>query len=125
MPDPSAVRIGLLGRGTVGDAFSRLLAERADAVAAATGRRPEIAGVLRRSEGTFDEILAGSDLVVELIGGTAPAREYVLAALRAGKPVVSANKQLIAQHGDELFDAAREAGVQLRFEAAIAGAVPV
>ncbi|MEO7197912.1 MAG: homoserine dehydrogenase [Solirubrobacterales bacterium] len=125
MPDPSAVRIGLLGRGTVGDAFSRLLAERADAVAAATGRRPEIAGVLRRSEGDFDEILAGSDLVVELIGGTEPAREYVLAALRAGKPVVSANKQLIAQHGDELFDAAREAGVQLRFEAAIAGAVPV
>jgi homoserine dehydrogenase len=63
--------------------------------------------------------------VVELIGGTEPARDYVLRALNAGKPVVSANKQLIAQHGDELFEAARSAGVQLRFEAAVAGVVPV
>ncbi len=55
MSDP--VRIGLLGRGTVGDAFHELLGERADAVAAAAGRRPEIAGVLRRSEGDFDAIL--------------------------------------------------------------------
>ena len=58
------------------------------------------------------------------MGGTDPAREYVLAALRAGKPVVTANKQLLAQHGDELFEAAREAGVQLRFEAAVAGGDP-
>ena len=120
-----SVRIGLLGRGTVGGAFAELVADRADAVAAAVGARPEIAGVLRRSEGDFDEILAASDLIVELIGGTEPAREYVLAALEAGKPVVSANKQLIAQHGDELFAAARAAGVELRFEAAVAGAVPV
>ena len=81
--------------------------------------------MLRRSEGDFEEILAGSDLIVELIGGIEPARSYVLAALRAGKPVVTANKQLVAQHGDELFAAAREAGVQLRFEAAVAGAIPV
>ena len=60
-----------------------------------------------------------------MIGGTDPARDYVLRALQAGKHVVTANKQLVAQHGDELFDAAREAGVQLRFEAAVAGAVPV
>ena len=119
------VRIGLLGRGTVGGAFHELVADRGDAVAAAVGARPEIAGVLRRSEGDFAEILAASDLIVELIGGTEPAREYVLAALEAGKPVVSANKQLIAQHGDELFAAARAAGVELRFEAAVAGAVPV
>jgi homoserine dehydrogenase len=86
------VRIGLLGRGTVGAAFAGLLAERVDAVEAATGRRPEIAGALTRSEGEFEAILDGSDLVVELMGGTEPAREHVAAALRAGKPVVTANK---------------------------------
>jgi homoserine dehydrogenase len=123
MSDP--VRIGLLGRGTVGGAFAGLLAERADAVEAATGRRPELAGTLTRGEGEFETILAGSDLVVELIGGTEPAREHVLAALRAGKPVVTANKQLLAQHGEELFAAARGAGVQLRFEAAVAGVIPI
>src|SRR5690606_3019224 len=69
--------------------------------------------------------LAESDIVVELMGGTDPAREYVLRALTAGKHVVTANKQLLAQHGDELFAAARENGVQLRFEAAVAGVVPV
>ncbi len=119
------VRIGLLGRGTVGGAFADLLAERAEAVEAATGRRPEIAGVLTREEGDFGEILERSDLVVELIGGTDPARQYVLDALRAGRPVVTANKQLLAQHGDELFGVAREAGVQLRFEAAVAGVIPI
>jgi homoserine dehydrogenase len=119
------IRIGVLGRGTVGGAFVELVGQRADAVESATGRRPEVAGVLRRSEGDFDDILAGSDVIVELIGGTDPAREYVLRALREGKHVVSANKQLIAQHGDELFDAARRAGVQLRFEASVAGVVPV
>ena len=119
------VRIGLLGRGTVGGAFADLLAERADAVEAATGRRPELAGVLTRSEGDAGEILAGSDLVVELMGGTDTARELVIDALQAGKPVVTANKQLLAQNGDELFGIAREAGVQLRFEAAVAGVIPI
>jgi homoserine dehydrogenase len=119
------VRIGLLGRGTVGDAFAALLEERAGAVEAASGRRPELAGVLTRGEGDFAEILAGSELIVELIGGTEPARAYVLEALRAGKPVVTANKQLLARHGEELFAAAREAGVQLRFEAAVAGVIPI
>ena len=119
------VRIGLLGRGTVGGAFHELLAQRADAIAAAAGRRPEISGVLRRSEGDFDAILEDSEIVVELIGGTDPARDYVLLALREGRHVVTANKQLIAQFGDELFEAARESGVQLRFEAAVAGVVPV
>jgi homoserine dehydrogenase len=119
------VRIGLLGRGTVGGAFAELLERRAEAIAAATGRRPELAGVLSRSEGDYERILDASDIVVELIGGTDPAREHVLGAIRAGKHAVTANKQLIAQHGDELFEAARQAGVQLRFEAAVAGAVPV
>jgi homoserine dehydrogenase len=123
MADP--VRIGLLGRGTVGGAFAGLLAERAEAVEAATGRRPELAGTLSRNEGNFGEILERSEVIVELIGGTEPARSYVLEALRAGRPVVTANKQLLAQHGEELFAAAREAGVQLRFEAAVAGVIPI
>jgi homoserine dehydrogenase len=119
------VRIGLLGRGTVGGAFAELVAARAGAVEAATGRRPEISGVLTRKDGDFGSILERSDLIVELIGGTDPARGYVLDALRAKRPVVTANKQLLAQHGEELFGAAREAGVQLRFEAAVAGAIPI
>lgn len=123
MPEP--LRIGLLGRGTVGGAFADLVAARAQAVEAATGRRPEISGVLSREQGAFSEILANSDLIVELIGGTDPARGYVLDALRAKRPVVTANKQLLAQHGEELFDVAREAGVQLRFEAAVAGVIPI
>jgi homoserine dehydrogenase len=123
MADP--VRIGLLGRGTVGAAFAELLAERAGAVEATTGRQPEISGVLTRSDGDFGAILEGSDLIVELIGGTDPARRFVTDALRAGRPVVTANKQLLAQHGDELFEVAREAGVQLRFEAAVAGVIPI
>jgi len=123
MSDP--VRIGLLGRGTVGGAFAGLLAERAGAFEAATGRRPEVAGTLTRSEGDFSDILERSEVVVELIGGTDPARTYVLDALRAGRPVVTANKQLLAQHGEELFGVAREAGVQLRFEAAVAGVIPI
>jgi homoserine dehydrogenase len=123
MSEPA--RIALLGRGTVGGAFHDLIAERADDVEAVAGRRPEIVGVLRRSEGEFDDLLERSEIVVEVIGGTEPARELVLRALRAGRHVITANKQLIAQHGDELFEAAREAGVQLRFEAAVAGVVPV
>ena len=123
MSDP--VGIGVLGRGTVGGAFAELVARDGAAIAAAAGRQVAVAGVLSRSSGDFDEILEQSEIVVELIGGTDPARDYVLRALRAGRHVVTANKQLVAQHGDELFDAAREAGMQLRFEAAIAGVVPV
>jgi len=123
MPDP--FRVGLLGHGTVGSAFRRLLEQRAEAVAGVAGRRPEISGVLTRSQGSFDDILARSDLVVELIGGVEPARKYVLGAMRAGRHVVTANKQLLSQHGDELFETAVEHEVQLRFEAAVAGVVPV
>ena len=118
-------RIGLLGRGTVGGAFAKLVVDSAGAIAAAAGRPVEVTGVLSRSEGDFEQILASSDIVVELIGGTDPAREYVTRALESGKHVVTANKQLMAQHGDELFETARAGGVQLRFEAAVAGVVPV
>src|SRR3954453_7963823 len=125
MSSSEPFRIGLLGRGTVGAAFADLVSERADAIANVTGLRPEVTGVLRRSSGDFDEILAGSDLVVELMGGLDPARDYVLRAMAAGKHVVTANKQLLAEHGEALGAAAREHGVQLRFEAAVGGVVPV
>ncbi len=119
-------RIGLLGHGTVGGALAELLPERADHIAAITGMRPEISGVHTRSNGTtFEEVLDGCDLLAELIGGLEPARSYVLQAMAAGKHVVTANKQLLAHHGEELWAAAREHGVQLRFEAAVAGVVPV
>jgi homoserine dehydrogenase len=117
-------RIGLLGHGTVGSSFARLLEERADAIEAEVGTRPCLSGVLTRSRGEFDEILDGSDLIVELMGGIDPTREYVLRALRSGRHVVTANKQLLSQHGEEVFDAARSGGVQLRFEGAVAGVVP-
>jgi homoserine dehydrogenase len=119
------VKVGILGRGTVGGAFRKLLGERADMVEEVSGRRPEVAGVLSSQDGNFDEILADSEIVVELIGGIDPAFDYVTRALREGKHVVTANKQLIAQHGEQLVAAAREGGAQLRFEAAVAGAIPV
>jgi homoserine dehydrogenase len=117
-------RVGLLGHGTVGSAFRQLLEARADAIAAETGIRPELSGVLTRSDGDFDDILERSDLVVELMGGIDPARDYALRAMGSGRHFVTANKQLLSQSGEELFAAAREHGVQLRFEGAVAGVVP-
>src|SRR4051812_39581746 len=122
---PGTFRVGLLGHGTVGSAFEALIAERADAIAAVTGLRPEVTGVLTRSRGDFPEILENADLIVELIGGIEPARDYVLSAMKAGRHVVSANKLLLASHGEELWRCAREHDVQLRFEGAVAGVVPV
>src|SRR5437660_11358463 len=124
-PGSGDFRVGLLGHGTVGSAFVVLLEQRADEIERFNGRRPVLSGLLTRTQGDFEQILAGSDLLVELMGGIEPAREYLLKALRAGKDVVSANKQLLSQHGEELFEAAREKGVRLRFEPAVAGVVPV
>jgi homoserine dehydrogenase len=118
-------RIGLLGHGTVGGAFAALVPEHASRIALITGLRPSVSGVLTRSHGSFEEILERSELVVELIGGIEPAREYLLRAMRAGRHVVTANKQLLSRHGEELWDVARSEGVQLRFEGAVAGVVPV
>ena len=123
--EPARFRVGLLGHGTVGSAFATLLEARAAQIELTTGLRPELTGVLTRSRGTFEEIVDGSDLVVEVIGGVDPARDYVLRAMRAGRHVVTANKQLLSLHGEELWSVAREHGVQLRFEAAVAGVVPV
>ena len=122
MPD---FRIGLLGHGTVGAAFATLVQQRAGEIEATTGLLPRVTGVLTRSRGDFEQILADSDLIVEVMGGLDPAREHVLGAMAAGRHVVTANKQLLSRHGEELWALAREHGVQLRFEAAVAGVVPV
>src|SRR5919206_168759 len=124
-PHVTPFRVGLLGHGTVGGALHELVDARADAIEATTGLRPEISGVLTRSRGEFDDIVERSDLVVELIGGIEPAREYILRAIGAGKHVVTANKAVLAEHGEEIYQNPRSAGVQLRFEAAVGGVVPV
>jgi homoserine dehydrogenase len=122
----SEFRVGLLGHGTVGSAFAELLPRQADRIERQTGLRPVLSGVVTRSSGgSFDELLSESDLIVELIGGVEPARAWLLQAMRAGRHVVTANKQLLSRHGEELWEVARVMGVQLRFEGAVAGVVPV
>jgi homoserine dehydrogenase len=118
-------RVGLLGHGTVGSAFAALLPRQAGRIELMTGLRPELAGIVTTRQGRFEELLEASDLIVELIGGIDPARAWVLRALEAGRHVVTANKQLLSRHGEELWEAARRHGVQLRFEGAVAGVVPV
>lgn len=141
-PDPNApVRVALLGCGNVGGALAELLTTRADEIAGRTGIRIELAGVAvadRSRARVFnppDDLLtedakalverADVDVVVELIGGLDPARPLVEAALRAGRPVVTGNKALMAEYGAELADLAAANGVDLLYEAAVAGAVPV
>jgi homoserine dehydrogenase len=119
-------RIGLLGHGTVGSAFAALLPQYAHHISLRTGLRPEISGILTRSRGgSFEDLLARSDLIVELIGGIEPALGYLLRAMHERRHVVTANKQLLSQYGEELWETARSHGVQLRFEGAVAGVVPV
>lgn len=138
MDGNSTVRIGVLGYGNVGAAVVALIGENGDTIAARTGLRLEVARVAVRDmtmarEGFtgFTDDAAGVvvdpdvDLIVEVIGGLQPAKDLVLAALKAGKPVVTANKELMAACGAELFDAAAKAGVDLLFEAAVAGAIPL
>ena len=135
------LRIGLLGCGNVGAALVALLDERREVVAARTGLELEITRIavrstakdrgLRVDPSVFCTDAASVvsdpdiDLVVEVVGGIEPARTLVRDAISAGKPVVTANKELLANHGAELFAAADEAGVDLLFEAAVAGAIPL
>ena len=135
------VRIGLLGCGNVGGALVQLLTGGADDVARRTGLRFEVARVAVRNVARersvelppgclthdADAVVADPDVdvVVELIGGIEPARRLVLAALKHGKPVVTANKELLANVGAELFEAAATAGVDLLYEAAVAGGIPL
>src|SRR3712207_8891535 len=85
---PEPFRVGLLGHGTVGAAFARLLDQRADAIAPVTGLRPELAGILTRTRGDFDALLASSDLIVELIGGSDPPPGHLPRAKGARRPVL-------------------------------------
>jgi homoserine dehydrogenase len=131
------VRVALLGYGTVGSAVDRLLQEQAADIERATGHRLRVVRALvrdpKKERGDapvttdFTEIRDDPSIAVvaEVMGGLEPAGEYVLALLRAGKPVVTANKQLVAHRSAELFTAAAEGGVQLRFEASVCAAIPV
>jgi homoserine dehydrogenase len=134
------VGIGLLGYGTVGSGVGKLLAKNAEDITLATGKQVYLKRVLEKDPGftapgldpallttRFEDILEDPeiDIVVELIGGVGAALDFQLRALRAGKNVVTANKQLLAQHGAELFAAAESTQVHLRFEASAAGAVPI
>jgi homoserine dehydrogenase len=135
------VPVALLGYGTVGAAVDRLLTEGAEEIERATGHRLRVVRALVRdavkerafapAEGvlTTDFAAIRDDpsiaLVAEVMGGVEPTGGYVLELLRAGKAVVSANKQLVARRGAELFAAASDSGVQLRFEASVCAAIPV
>jgi homoserine dehydrogenase len=139
-PAPT-VRVGLLGCGNVGAALAEILLTRADDVAARTGIRLELVGIAvanpeRPRPFAVPDGLLGTDaaalverddvdVVVEVIGGLHPAHELIEAALRRGKPVVTANKALLAVAGAELAEVAAAAGVDLLYEAAVAGAIPV
>lgn len=135
------IRIGLLGCGNVGASFAALVAERADAIEALTGLRLEVTRVAVRSVSRARDVSFGPDvlthdtasvvadpdvdLVVEVMGGIEPARSLMLDAFKAGKAVVTANKELLANVGPELYAAAEAAGVDLLFEAAVGGGIPI
>jgi homoserine dehydrogenase len=139
----SAVEVGvaLLGYGTVGASVSRMLAESGDEIERATGHRLRVVRALVQDKGkerpfpAADGVLTTNfaeirddpsvDVVAEVMGGVEPAGGYVRELLRAGKPVVTANKQLVAREGADLFAIASAAGVQLRFEASVCAAIPV
>ena len=137
----SSVRVALLGCGNVGSALAHLLLTRQDDIAARTGIRLELVAIaVADANRTRPAIIPGElfetdgaalvarddvDVVVELIGGLHPAQDLIEAALRAGKPVVTANKAVLAVSGAELADLADARGVDLLYEAAVAGAIPI
>ncbi|MBI3370557.1 MAG: homoserine dehydrogenase [Betaproteobacteria bacterium] len=135
------IRVGLLGIGTVGGGTWEVLRRNADEIQRRAGRAIEITVVAdkavaharkivgRRARVTPDafEVVRGPDvdIVVELIGGDTVAKELVLEAIRNGKHVVTANKALLATHGNEIFKAAQKKSVMVAFEAAVAGGIPI
>jgi homoserine dehydrogenase len=133
------LKVALLGCGTVGRSVLRLLDEQADDLTARIGRPVEVAGIAVRRPSHHADVPAhllttdahalvtreDVDLVVEVIGGIEPARTLILAAMEAGSSVVSANKALLAEDGVALHAAAAKAGVDLYYEAAVAGAIPL
>ena len=135
------VNIGLLGLGTVGGGTLNVLVRNAAEISRRVGLELRVTCAAAKSydpqqlDGIEDVTIhadalqvvsdPGVDIVVELIGGYSPAREFVLEAIRHGKHVVTANKALIATHGEEIFAAARERGVTVAYEAAVAGGIPI
>ncbi len=139
MPTPESTSVGLLGFGTVGSAVHRLLAQSSDEIRRVTGGPVSVGAALvrdpSRHPGAPDGLLTTDfarlrddpaiTVVAEVMGGVEPTRSHVLELLAAGKSVVSANKQLLSRHGEELFAEAERNGVQLRFEASVCAAIPV
>jgi homoserine dehydrogenase len=135
------IRIGMLGCGVVGTGVARLLIEHAEPIRDRAGvplqlQRIAVRNLAKKRDPSVDMTrLSGDaaavvrdpevDVVVEVMGGIEPARSLILEALRLGKPVVTANKELLAARGAELFDAADAVGVDLKFEASVAGAIPI
>ncbi len=135
------VRVGLIGLGSVGQGLVRLLKNNADEIARRAGRpivithvsvrdmkrkrECELNGVTVVSDPVFIARDADVDAVVELIGGISPAKELILAAVGRGKHVVTANKALLAEQGNEIFEAARAKGVMVAFEGAVGGGIPI
>ena len=138
---PRPLRVGMIGIGTVGSGTFRVLARNQAEIAGRAGRGIKLVMVCARSLAramrvvgrdaalTNDPMLVAThpdvDVVVEVGGGTSPAREWVLAAIRAGKHVVTANKALLATHGNEIFAAARQHGVTVAYEGAVAVSIPI
>ncbi len=139
MAEVRPIRVALLGAGSVGSQVARLMHEHAEELAERVGYPLELAGVLVRDVNATrdsdipaelltteaDALIHSSDIVVELMGGIEPAKEYLLTALRTGADVVTANKALLSEAGNELFDVAERVGAQLYFEAAVAAAIPI
>lgn len=135
----NTLKVALLGCGTVGSQVARILTEDADALAERVGARLELAGIAVRNPDTpreveldpalfttdADALVANADLVIELMGGIEPARSLMLTAIGHGASVVTGNKALLAEDGPTLYEKADAAGVQLSFEAAVAGAIPI
>jgi len=136
---PASLRVAVLGAGTVGTEVVRLLVTQADDLASRVGAKLELVGVgVRDLHAERDPVVDPSllttdaralvdraDVVIEVMGGIEPARELILRAIRNGAGVVTANKALLAEDGPTLYAAAEAAGVDLYFEAAVAGAIPV
>ena len=132
-------KVGIIGFGTVGAGVADNLLRNGDVIAKRTGIKPVLAGIadldIERDRGvkvprellTTDAkgLIEKVDVVVELVGGTTFAKELILSALHQGKPVVTANKALLAQHGEELFAAAEQSKADIYYEASVAGGIPI
>jgi homoserine dehydrogenase len=138
--DKRPLRVALLGCGVVGTAVARMLTDNAGDLAARVGRPLEIVGIAVRRPGKdrsatgvdpalftsdAEELVTRADVVVEVIGGIEPARSLILRAMEHGAGVVTANKALLAEDGPTLYQAAADHGVDLYYEAAVAGAIPL